>query len=120
MLFHLVSDLVGDGPFIEGLRAVLGNQLQALTEILLHQPVALFQRLAVLPEDRFTVFMLRDHFAAIGLQIVRQRIVNDKALFCQLNRRADHFVQRHGAVLFQGEGETGDAAWRAGGQMRSQ
>ena len=120
MLFHLVSDLVGDGPFIEGLRAVLGNQLQALTEILLHQPVALFQRLAVLPEDRFTVFMLRDHFAAIGLQIVRQRIVNDKALFCQLNRRADHFVQRHGAVFFQGERETGDAAWRAGGQMRSQ
>ncbi|VGO85843.1 hypothetical protein SB00033_00399 [Klebsiella quasivariicola] len=25
MLFHLVSDLLGNGPFIEGVRAVLGN-----------------------------------------------------------------------------------------------
>ena len=41
VLFHLVSDLVGDGAFIEGIRTVLGNQLEAFPQVLLYQPVAL-------------------------------------------------------------------------------
>ena len=42
VFFHLAGNLVGDSPFIEGVRAVLGNQLQAFPQILLHQPIAFF------------------------------------------------------------------------------
>ncbi len=59
--------------------------------------------------------MLRDHFAAVGLQICSASAsLTDKPLFRQLNRRTDHFVQRHGAILFQREGEPATLP-RAGG-----
>ena len=64
--------------------------------------------------------MVGDHFAAVGFQVVGQRIIYREALFGQLNRRANHFVERHCAVFFQREGEPGDGARRAGSQMRGQ
>lgn len=80
---------------------MLRDQLKAFAQLFLHQFVAFLQRLAVFPEDGFTVRVTGDDFTPVGLQIVGQRIVHREALFRQLNRRADHLVQRHGAVFFQ-------------------
>lgn len=99
---------------------MLRNQLQAFGEVLLHQPVALLQRLTVFPEDGLAVFVIRNDFAAVGLEVVRQRIVYHKAVARQLDSRLHHLVQRHRAVFLQRQREARNGARRAGGEMRGQ
>ncbi len=117
VLAHLFGNLVGNHPFIEGVRAIFGNHLQTFGEVGLHQLVALLQRLALLPEDRFTVLMVGDHFAAVGFQIVGQSVVDLKAVARQLDGRLHHFVQRQGAVLIQCQREARYRTRCAGRQM---
>ena len=64
--------------------------------------------------------MVGDHFATVGFQVIGQRIVDREALFGQLNRRANHFVERHRAVFLQRQGEAGHGTRRTGSQMRGQ
>ena len=120
VLLHLLCNLVGNRPFVESVRTVLRNQLQAFGEVLLHQLIALLQRFTVFPEDGLAVFVIRNDFAAIGLEIVRQRIVYHKAVARQLDGRLHHLVQRHRAVFFQRQREARNGARRAGGQVRGQ
>ncbi len=49
---------------------MLRNQLQAFGKVLLHQLIALLQRLSVFPEDRLAVFMVRNDFAAVGFKVI--------------------------------------------------
>ncbi|CZV93737.1 Uncharacterised protein [Enterobacter cloacae] len=120
VLLHLFGNLVGNRPFVEGVRAMLRNQLQAFGKVLLHQLIALLQRLSVFPEDRLAVFMVRNDFAAVGFKVIGQGVVHHKAVACQLNGRLDHFVQRHRAVFFQRQREACDGARRAGRKVRGQ
>ena len=92
VLLHLFRNLVGNRPFVEGVRAVLRNQLQAFGEVLLHQLIALLQRLAIFPEDRLAVFVIRNDFATVGFEVVCQRVIHHKALPRQLDGRLHHLV----------------------------
>ena len=120
VLLHLFRNLVGNRPFVERVRTVLRNQLQAFGEVLLHQLIALLQRFTVFPEDRLAVFVIRDDFAAVGFEVVRQGVIHHKALPRQLDSRLHHLVQRHRAVFFQRQREARNGARRAGGQVRGQ
>ena len=120
VFLHLLGNLLSYCAFVKRVRAIFGNHLQALCQVRLHQLVALFQRLPLFPEDSLAVFVIRQHFATIGFEIVSQRIVNDKTITRQFKRGLNHFVQRHGAVFIQRQRETCYRARRAGGQMRSE
>ena len=120
VLLHLFGNLVGNRPFVERIRAVLRDQLQTFRQVLLHQLIALLQRFAVFPEDSLAVFVIRNHFAAIGFKIVSQGVIHHKTFAGELNRRLYHFVERQGAIFFQRQGEACDGARRTGGEMRGQ
>lgn len=92
VFFYFVSDLVGDGFFIEGVWVVFGNQFQVFIEVFLYQLIVFFQWFVVFLEDCFIIFMLWDYFVVVGFQIVCQCIVNDKFFFCQFNCWMDYFV----------------------------
>src|SRR5262249_14367136 len=76
---HLGDDLVGDRALVEGVRPVLGNQLERGGEVLLHQPVA---RLPVA--------------AALGL-------AEDALQFRKLARRGDEGTDRRGVERVEGK-----------------
>ncbi len=61
--------------------------------------------------------MVGEHFAAVGFQIVGQRVVDLKTVARQLDGGLHHFVQRQGAVLIQRQREARDGAGCAGRQM---
>ena len=120
VLLHLLCNLVGNRPFVEGIRTVLRNQLQAFSEVLLHQLITLLQRFTVFPEDGLAVFVIRNHFAAVGFEVVCQRVIHHKALPRQLDSRLYHLIQRHRAVFFQRQREARNGTRRAGREMRGQ
>ena len=120
VLLHLIRNLIGNRPLIEGIRTVFGNQFETFCEVLLHQLIALLQRLAVFPEDSLAVLMIGNNFAAVGFEVVRQRVVDDEAVARQPDGRLHHFIQRQRAVFFQRQREPRNGARRAGGKVRGQ
>ncbi len=121
MLRHLAGDLIRDFTFVKGIRPLAGNQLQTMREILLHQPIALLPRRAVrFVEDRFAVGMGNQHLFAVGLQVIRQRIVDWNTVTRQSDSRCQQSAQRQSAIFLRSQRQSSDGARRAGGEMRSQ
>ncbi|BAN99328.1 hypothetical protein E05_45620 [Plautia stali symbiont] len=121
MLRHFGGDLIGNFAFVESIRPLLGNQLQAVREVFLHQAIVLQVWLTVgFVENGATVVVVDQVLFTVGSEIVSQRIVNDDAVARQFDRRRQQRAERQRAVLLRRQGKTGYGSRRAGRQMRSE
>ena len=117
-LAHRGGNLVGDRPFVERARALLGNRFQRVGEIGLHQQRAARDQRAVGLEEqlrgRRPARHPRDRRAAGVLELVADLV----AVARQIDRRRDQLRQLEfaGAVFLQRQRQPGDGARHADGE----